>query len=437
MSLTPNPNATARLAAGIFFPQRMGLRLTSHNYSPSVLGKIVRSAAGEPSFQGASRVLEDLAEITISPRQTDRIAHEVGEQLEAQRDQQVEQFQACTLQPRTEMLPALAVVEVDGGRLQIRGQGEGPGAHDASWREDKIAMLATAAITPSDSDPEPELPDCYRDRRYVGKLLRGMSGIAPMGETDAPTEPNGDSTASAAEDEAEPRKKPELLVRTYVATMQSNEEFGPMVAAAAHWRNFMNALHRAFVGDGSAWIWSLHKQYFPTFEAIVDFLHVLGHLFAAAKAAVQGAEAQWGLFQQWTEACWKGQVSQVIEQLRALQDSLGPSSDAELEELADDDPRKILYKERGYLENNRQRMDYPRYRQQGLPWTSSHIESTVKLFNRRVKGSEKFWSQPGAESILQLRAAFLSEDQHLERHLKTRPSSPFRSYKARQDKKAA
>ncbi len=415
----------------------MGLRLSSHNYSPSVLGKIIRSAAVEPSFEGASRVLEDLAEITISPRQTDRIAHEVGEQLEAQRDQQVKQFQVRTLQPRTEMRPALAVVEVDGGRLQVRSQGEGPGAHNASWREDKIAMLATAAITPSDSDPEPELPACYRDRRYVGKLLRGMSGIAPMGETDPPTEPNGGSTASTVEDEAEPRKKPELLVRTYLATMQSSEEFGPMVAAAAHRRNFMNALHRAFVGDGSAWIWNLHKQYFPTFEAIVDFLHVLGHLFTAAKTAAEGAEAQWGLFQRWTEACWKGQVSQVIEQLRALRYSLGPLSDAELEELADDDPRRILYKELGYLENNRERMDYPRYRQQGLPWTSSHIESTVKLFNRRVKGSEKFWSQPGAESILQLRATFLSEDQQLERHLKTRPLSPFRSYKARKDGKAA
>ena len=82
-------------------------------------------------------------------------------------------------------------------------------------------------------------------------------------------------------------------------------------------------------------------------------------------------------------------------------------------------------------------MDYPRYRQQGLPWTSSHVESTVKLFNRRVKGSEKFWGEPGAEAILQLRAAFLSEDNRLARHLKTQPCSPFRTYKAREMRQAA
>jgi len=33
---------------------------------------------------------------------------------------------------------------------------------------------------------------------------------------------------------------------------------------------------------------------------------------------------------------------------------------------------------------------------------SSLVESVVKQVNRRVKGSEKFWSEEGAEAILQL-----------------------------------
>jgi hypothetical protein len=401
------------------------------------LGKIVRCSAREPSFEEAAKALDDLAELTISSRQTSRIAQEVGQQLQARRDHHVGQFQARELPPRVETRPALAVVEVDGGRLRIRGDGDGPGAHDASWREDKIAMLATAAITVSDTDPEPELPACFREQEYVEKLVRGISGVGSMSQPDPPSERPAEEPPTATEPPEQKRQKPELLVRTYVASTCSSDVFGPMVAAEAQRRNFSNAAHRAFVGDGGAWIWKLKQQYFPNYVAIVDFLHVLGHVFTAAKAARTGAEGPWTLFQTWAEACWKGQVSQVIESLQAKRDEWGPLSEAEVEALADDDPRKILIQELGYLEGNRGRMDYPRYRREGLPWTSSHVESTVKLFNRRVKGTEKSWGEPGAEAILQLRAAFLSEDGRLEDHIKNRPCSPFRTYKAREDKQVA
>ena len=54
-------------------------------------------------------------------------------------------------------------------------------------------------------------------------------------------------------------------------------------------------------------------------------------------------------------------------------------------------------------------MKYAEYRRAGLPITTSHVESTIKQMNHRVKGSEKFWSESGAEAILQLRADLLSE----------------------------
>jgi hypothetical protein len=45
---------------------------------------------------------------------------------------------------------------------------------------------------------------------------------------------------------------------------------------------------------------------------------------------------------------------------------------------------------------------------------SSIIESTVKQIGRRVKGSEKFWTEEGVEAVLQLRADYLSDDQPME-----------------------
>ncbi len=59
-------------------------------------------------------------------------------------------------------------------------------------------------------------------------------------------------------------------------------------------------------------------------------------------------------------------------------------------------------------------MDYPAYRREGLPLTSSHIESTIKQINARIKGSEKFWKQDCGEALLQLRAESLSDSQPLD-----------------------
>lgn len=66
-----------------------------------------------------------------------------------------------------------------------------------------------------------------------------------------------------------------------------------------------------------------------------------------------------------------------------------------------------------YLTNQRSRMRYDACRREGLPIRSSHIESTIKQINRRVKGSEKFWSAGGAEALLQLSADYLSETEPL------------------------
>jgi len=402
-----------------------------------VLRKVVRSAAREPSFREAAAAMAEMAEVTISGRQLDRIAREVGEQLQARRDEQVERFRAGTLEPRVEIRPALAVVEVDGGRLQVRGDGAGPGAHRAAWREDKIAILATMAPVVSESDPEPELPGCFRDQSYLEKVIGAIGGAGPMGPPGLEAEGPAVRPISAASGPAAPRRRPGLSVRTYVATTSPVDQFGPMVAAEARRRNFPEAARRAFLGDGSAWIWGLQRRYFPTFVAIVDFLHALAHIFTAAKAVTADTEGRWELFTGWAEACWKGGVGQVIAELRTWCDIQAGQCGCEFARSADDDPRRIVARVLGYLEANRGRMDYPSYRRQGLPWTTSHVESTVKIFNRRVKGSEKFWSEAGAEAMLQVRAAFLSEDGRLDRHLKERPSSPFRTYKTRRFAEAA
>jgi hypothetical protein len=59
-----------------------------------------------------------------------------------------------------------------------------------------------------------------------------------------------------------------------------------MVAAEAQRRNLSAAESQAFLGDGGLWIWAIHRRFFPKFEPIVDFVHVLTYVYLAARPSV-------------------------------------------------------------------------------------------------------------------------------------------------------
>ena len=85
----------------------------------------------------------------------------------------------------------------------------------------------------------------------------------------------------------------------------------------------------------------------------------------------------------------------VISVLEARQQELGePTS-----EDSSTSPRRIVSSTLTYLKNQSPHMSYPAYRTAGLPITSSHMESTMKELNYRLKGTEKFWSDEGGEAV--------------------------------------
>jgi hypothetical protein len=148
--------------------------------------------------------------------------------------------------------------------------------------------------------------------------------------------------------------------------------------------------------------------------------------------AVAHSQAErWQTYLEWMTACWQGRVAEVLKELRQWQERLGPILPEE--KPPGSNARVVVAKAVTYLENNQTRMDYPRYRRLGLPVTSSAVESLIKEFNYRVKGTEKFWNRPeGTERILQVRAAVLSDDDRLGKHLQNRPGSPLRRYRAKE-----
>jgi hypothetical protein len=377
------------------------------------------------SFDHAEVSLKVVGELEISDRQINNLVKEMGSLLATQRDEQTERFVNQPL-PRQATVPTtpldLAAVFTDGGRMRTREPGCGVGVHQARWRETKNAAFHRMTSTSWECDPQPELPDCFRNQAYVEKLVRGLKSLQKQGrEEEAPSD-DTPAQHEASSSEA-PAWQPETTFRTCLSSLGTSEEFGPMMAAAADARGFFQARKQAFLGDGQAYNWTIQQSWFPTFVAIADFVHIVEYVYDAAKAIHGASVACWQQFVIWATACWQGRVAEVLDDLVRWSAQQEPFSAAV---VAETDPRRIVSRTLTYLQNNRRRMDYPRYRREGLPVTSSLAESLVKQVSKRVKGTEMFWDHGASgEAILQLRAAVLSDGQPLGEFIATRPISPF------------
>ena len=82
-------------------------------------------------------------------------------------------------------------------------------------------------------------------------------------------------------------------------------------------RKMYAAKKRAVMGDGGNWIEPLGQMHFPGWLQILDFLHLLVHLYAAARLAlVKNPRAAWKLYERMLRDAWGGKVQAVIDALR-------------------------------------------------------------------------------------------------------------------------
>lgn len=379
--------------------------------------RIVFAAAQGVSFQDATEALAELSELKLLPKRVWRAAKRIGAERVEQCCQAAAGYEELPLpaqrQSPSGQVPQVACVQMDGGRFQQRERisaetasaqsldlpqeepaADSPG--EGCWCEYKAGVLLSMTSKVHEQDPCPELPATFADPAKMRKIAREIKGF---------TQESGVSTA--AEEEAGPDFKervgrPETLVKSVVATSGDVQTFGPRLAQAAYERGFHAAARKAFVADGSSTNWGVWRRYFSHYTPILDFVHALMYVYAAAMAG-RAANEGWLHYRDWAQWLWSGEVDRLLAALQQRQQELGVPDKKET-----GTPRAQLANSLGYLLNQRERMNYPEYRRQGLPLTSSPIESTIKQINRRIKGTEKFWSE-GADPMLHLMADRLSQ----------------------------
>jgi hypothetical protein len=421
-SASKSPSIIVPVVGSLFFPtsKLLGIEPDSQ-LTPAALKKVVHAGVHAGSFRQAEADLVALAELPVSNQRIRRATVRIGQERVARRDEEVEAFLKLPLPEQqrspTDRAPSLACVEMDGGRIQIRDRKAKPTPGneptDSSrkgrfWRESKVGCLLSMESETHAEDPCPTIPLVFVDPRRMNQMSREIKGLSSEAE---PTD-----QAEEASDAG--RKRPDILVKTVIASREDIHAFGRQLAAAAWQRGFAGAARKAFVCDGLAANWTVWRKHFSHYTPILDFVHAVMYVYAAAMAG-RTFSAGWNIYCRWAQAVWSGHVEEVIDELHSRQQEIGvPEKDD-----PEHSPRCLVADALRYLTNQQPRMRYDEYRRQGLPITSSHIESTIKQINRRVKGSEKFWSTGGAEALLQLSADYLSETDPLTPFWQNRQSS--------------
>ena len=196
--------------------------------------------------------------------------------------------------------------------------------------------------------------------------------------------------------------------------MEPVGKFGRLARLEAERRGIRNAKQVIVIGDGATWIDGVAQKHFPTAARIVDWYHAVEYLHAASRAAhPQMDSVAKALAADWETMLWEGHFDDLMSALGEQAARLGPPP----ENAAANDAREVLRKTTGYFQSHRRQMDYARYRREGWPIGSGVTESGVKLYNKRVKGTEQFWNQSGAEAILQLRSEWLNDPTDLHHRL--------------------
>lgn len=327
-------------------PRDAQLDIVGTSFSPGVR-KMMGHVGGKQSFKGGRADLEALAGIKVQTKAVERVAEQLGEEVEVFGQRERQQAVACNVVP-LKSLPKL-YVSFDGTGVPMikretagrRGKGESGEAHT---REAKLGCVFTQTGTDEDGRPQ-------RDEAST----------------------------------------------TYVGAIEPAAEFGWHIYGEAERRGLRRAAQVIVIGDGAQWVWAIADEHLPGAVQIVDLYHAREHLTDLSKVIYEGQSSK---ASRWCDRRMtqldEGNLESVLRSMRRVQ----PRGKKAKEEL-----RKTI----NYFERNRARMRYGEFRRQGLFVGSGVVEAGCKtVVGHRLKQSGMHWSLRGANAIIALRCTQLS-----------------------------
>lgn len=312
-------------------------------YTPALARILCLEGADESSYQKAELHLAETGGISVSARQIQRVVQRIGAAAQAWQEREVRPEQ-CE-------------------------------------RSDAPVFYVSADGTGAPMRPE-EL-EGRRGKQTDGKAKTRQVYLGCV------------FTQHELDDEGQPVRDWEST--TYVSSLDSIDQFGPMLRREALRRGMGTALKVVLLIDGAEGLANMGTLCFKDAVQIVDFFHALEHAGEVLRALLgskEHPESELRL-RRWADRLLEDEVQLLIAEARQEASTLGRAEAVE-EEL-------------GYFVSNVARMQYGTFRQQGFFIGSGVIEAGCKtVIGARCKQSGMFWSVPGAENILAFRCIHAS-----------------------------
>jgi hypothetical protein len=328
-----------------FFPLDEQLQLGKHSWTPQTIAQALRLGVEIPSYARAANAFGELSGVSLSKRSLQQLVAEYGGAVVETQASEA----AAMLQP-----PAKDEVEITGRQvpqptsetMSVSPDGVMVNIRDEGWKEVKLVRVAA-----------------------VEQQVNPVSGQAEV----------------------------KLSQQSYRAGLWDAATFATQQWAETERRGIPKAKRLACVADGAAWIWQLVLMCFsPCFE-ILDWWHASQRLWTIANAPFDSSAAATAWVEQQQKLWAEGQLLAFFHQVRLLSPRGQP--------LPDPVRQAILY-----LFHHRQRLRYAYFRQLGLPIGSGTLESACKvLVQTRMTQAGMRWSRTGAQAMLALRCALLSD----------------------------
>ena len=303
-------------------------------------------AGSQSQFEQAAQDLRCYAGLKVEAREIERVAEEVGRQVEHWLGEQQEQI-------------------LQGART--------------------VGTLAAASPKFYVSFDGTGVP--VRKKELAGRRGKQADGSARTREAKLGCV----FTQVGLDKEGHPQREPDST--TYVGAIESSTLFGWRMYAEALRRGLEQAKEVIVLTDGARYNRTIAQTHFPTAVHIVDLFHAYEHLTAIAKI-LWGQEAK--APKAWRDLLDAGNICQLIHKAGKR---LPASSQS----------RKSILKELGYFENNAPQMRYAQYREKKFFVGSGVVEAGCRtVIGQRLKQAGMHWSVRGANAIIALRCCILS-----------------------------